>query len=128
MKPVYIHPRVVEGLLAYAKSCHPKEGILLLRGRRKRDRLVVEELVIPPLPTHGEGFSSFPTHMLPLDLSILGIAHSHPSGNPTPSTQDLLNFYGLVMAIITYPYRRVEDIHLYDREGNRLPLHLLEEG
>jgi hypothetical protein len=45
---------------------------LLLRGKKKKDAIKVSDLVIPPLATHGNSFSSFPFHMLPIDFSIIG--------------------------------------------------------
>ncbi len=109
---------VVDSLLSYAKTFHPNEGILLLRGKMSKDEILVKETVIPPLATHGEGFSSFPFHMLPLDLSIVGVAHSHPSGVLKPSLGDLNNFYGRIMVIMAYPYNSERDIAVFDREGN----------
>ena len=56
--------------------------------------------------------------MLPLDLSIVGVAHSHPSGVLKPSLGDLNNFYGRIMVIMAYPYNSEKDIAAFDREGN----------
>ncbi|MBI4258874.1 MAG: Mov34/MPN/PAD-1 family protein [Thaumarchaeota archaeon] len=120
MKTLRISRQVIDGLLSYAKNCHPREGILLLRGKRKKNEVIIKDLIIPPFAVHDYHYSSFPTHMLPLDLSILGIAHSHPSGSPHPSLQDLNNFYGIIMIIMGYPYGTEDDILAFDREGNQL--------
>ena len=117
-KRVVMERSVVDGLIAYAKSVHPNEGILLLRGKVRKDEIRVTGLIIPPLPVHGEDFSSFNPYMLPFDASILGVAHSHPSGVLMPSTQDLLHYYGRIMVIVAYPYRGEEDIGVFDRDGN----------
>ncbi|MEM1883083.1 MAG: peptidase, partial [Candidatus Bathyarchaeia archaeon] len=61
---VLIRKTVMDSILSYAKMCHPKEGILLLRGKAKGDVIRVEEVLIPPLSIRGNGFSSFPPHML----------------------------------------------------------------
>ncbi len=96
---VRIERQVMESVLDYAKACHPKEGILLLRGKLRKDKTIIEEVVIPPLSVRGSGFSNFPLHMLSIDFSIVGTMHSHPSGALRPSTTDLNHFYGRVMII-----------------------------
>jgi proteasome lid subunit RPN8/RPN11 len=58
--------------------------------------------------------------MLPADATVVGIAHSHPSGVVEPSTQDLLQFFGRIMVIMGYPYRDSDDVAVFDREGNRV--------
>lgn len=108
---------VIDSLISYAKAFHPNEGILLLRGKVSRDEILVKETVIPPLATYGIGFSSFPFYTLPLDLSIVGVAHSHPSGVLKPSLEDLNNFYGRIMVIMAYPYDSEKDIAVFDHEG-----------
>jgi proteasome lid subunit RPN8/RPN11 len=94
VKSVIIHKEVVDSILTYSRSAYPREGILLLRGKSKKGVLEIESLVIPPMATHGEGFSSFSFWMLPIDLSFVGVAHSHPSGHAVPSHQDLLHAMG----------------------------------
>ncbi|MEM1993910.1 MAG: hypothetical protein QXW32_00300 [Nitrososphaerales archaeon] len=116
-KMVYLLEDVIKGMLDYFKALHPMEGILLLRGRVKKDAIYVEQLILPPNSIQGEGFSSFSPYALPLDLSIVGLAHSHPNGVLKPSIEDLNNFYGRLMVIATYPYRSEEDIGVFDREG-----------
>lgn len=96
---------------------HPNEGILLLRGKISKDRIVIEGVVIPPFATHGQGFASFPLSALPIDFSIVGVAHSHPTGALEPSIPDLNQFYGRVMVIIGYPYESESDVAVFDRDG-----------
>jgi proteasome lid subunit RPN8/RPN11 len=115
--PVVIDRSVVKGLLSYAKDQHPKEAILLLRGRFMRGKLVVEEVLIPPLAIHGKGFSGFPLQTLPMDFSIIGTVHSHPSGILNPSPEDLNRFYGRIMLIVAYPYDSERDVAIFDGKG-----------
>ncbi|TLY01931.1 MAG: peptidase, partial [Thaumarchaeota archaeon] len=68
-----------------------------------------------------EGFSSFSWFMLPVDSSFLGVAHSHPSGNATPSEQDLLHLAGRIMVILGYPYGDSSSLRVYDSRGRELP-------
>ncbi|HDO41433.1 MAG TPA: peptidase [Candidatus Bathyarchaeota archaeon] len=127
MKRILIKRSVVDSLLSYAKACHPKEGILLLRGKVKRDLIEVNEVEIPPLSVRGKGFSTFPTYMLPIDFSIIGTAHSHPSGVLSPSTADLNNFYGRIMIIAAYPYRSERDIIVVDGRGEKLNYEVIDD-
>jgi proteasome lid subunit RPN8/RPN11 len=122
---VRIERQVMESVLDYAKACHPKEGILLLRGKLRKDKTIIEEVVIPPLSVRGSGFSNFPLHMLSIDFSIVGTMHSHPSGALRPSTTDLNHFYGRVMIIVAYPYKSEQDIIVLDREGNNVSYEII---
>jgi len=111
---------VVDSVLSHAQMLHPREAILLLKGKVDKRRIVVNDTRMPPLATHGSTFSTFPLHMLPIDFSIVGIAHSHPSGAPRPSITDLNKFYGRIMVITAYPYQSEKDIAIFDREGKTL--------
>ena len=115
---MFITRDVVDGLLDYCSQLHPKEGILLVRGKSSKNDININALVIPPIPVHSSRYSSFPIHMLPFDPSILGTAHSHPSGVVRPSLEDLNHYFGRVMVIIGYPYKSEKDIGIFDREGN----------
>ncbi|MGQ9781130.1 MAG: Mov34/MPN/PAD-1 family protein [Nitrososphaeria archaeon] len=119
-KKIILRAKVVDSLLTYSLSNHPREGILLLRGRINIDRIEVEDIIIPPLSLRGESFSSFPMYMLPLDTSIIGTAHSHPSGTLKPSLDDLHHYYGAIMVIVGCPYESEKDIRVFDRKGEVL--------
>ncbi|MFQ6011292.1 MAG: Mov34/MPN/PAD-1 family protein [Nitrososphaerales archaeon] len=116
---------VVEGVLAYSKSFHPNEGILLLKGRLGKGDIVVTELGVPPLAEHAEDAASFPMFMLPLDTAFIGIAHSHPSGELRPSLEDMQNTFGGIMAIAAFPYESPKDLGVFDREGNKIPFEIV---
>ncbi len=124
MQKVVIHRQVVDSLLTYSRLQHPREGILLLRGKRRKDTVEVESVVIPPNAIHGDGFSSFSWTMLPIDLSYVGVAHSHPSGHAVPSQQDLLHATGRIMIIVGYPYVDEKSLRIYDLDGRELPFEL----
>ena len=117
---VAIDRSVFESILIHSKASHPSEGILLLRGRIEKDKIVIHEVVIPPFAIRGHSYSSFPLNMLPIDFSIVGTAHSHPSGILRPSVKDLNNFYSKIMIIATHPYGSEQDMAIFDRAGNIL--------
>ena len=119
-KAVLIERVVVDSILSYAQMLHPREAVLLLKGKVDKHRIVVNDTQIPPLATHGNAFSTFPLHTLPIDFSIIGVAHSHPSGALRPSVTDLNKFYGRIMVITAYPYRSEKSIATFDREGKSL--------
>ena len=118
---------VVDSILSHALDTYPREAILLLRGKKERDELLINEIVVPPLATHGVGFSGFPIYMLPLDLRVIGVSHSHLSGNPEPSVQDLNHVYGRIMVIAAYPFQSYSDIAVYDKDGSRLGWQLISD-
>jgi len=109
------------GILSFCKMNHPNEGILILRGKSKRGDVYIDELVVPPFSETGADFAGFPHNPLPLDLSYVGIVHSHPSGTAKPSLTDLDNFFGLVSIIVKSPYED-DDIFAWDSDGRELPL------
>lgn len=115
-----IERAVVGSILSYSQMLHPREAILLLKGKVDKHKIMVNETQIPPLATHGHTFSTFSLHMLPIDFSIVGVAHSHPSGALHPSVADLNKFYGRIMVITAYPYQSEKNIAIFDREGKPL--------
>ena len=119
-KTLLIKQEVIDSILTYAKMCHPRECILLLRGREAKDKIEINEVEIPPFSTHGEHFASFPLNMLPIDLSVKGTAHSHPSGVLKPSGVDLNKFYGRVVIIAAHPYDSEENLAAFNRTGNTI--------
>lgn len=113
---------MLEMILESARRLHPRETILLLRGKSNKNVINITDVLIPPLATHGARFSAFPAHMLPMDFSIIGTAHSHPSGNPTPSVEDQNHSMGKIMLIAAYPYKGKENVAAYTCSGERLTL------
>jgi proteasome lid subunit RPN8/RPN11 len=116
--------RVADGIITYAKSWHPHEGILILQGKIKKEEIVVEGLIIPPFSLHGPYYSGFSGYELPFDLSYIGTVHSHPGHSNKPSLEDLNNYYGLVSVIINYPYED-NTIGAFDRNGREMEIKIL---
>ena len=114
-----------EGILSYCKMNHPNEMVLILKGKSKAGNVLVESLVIPPFSETGPTFAGFPSSFLPLDLSYIGMAHSHPEGSAEPSLDDLNNFFGLVSIIVKSPYNN-EDMFAWDSAGNTIPISVLD--
>lgn len=116
--------QVADGIITYAKSWHPHEGILILQGKIKKEEIIIDGLIIPPFSLHGPYYSGFSGYELPFDLSYIGTAHSHPGGSNKPSLEDLNNYYGLVSIIISYPYED-NTIGAFDRSGKIMEIKIL---
>lgn len=127
IKSVVIRRQVVDSIFSYSKMFHPREGILLLRGRKKKDVVEVDSVVIPPAAVHGSGFSGFSWTMVPMDLAYVGVAHSHPSGWAVPSHQDVLHVSGKIMVIAGAPYSDDSCLKVYDTNGDPLPFQVKED-
>jgi len=118
---VHIDRRALDAMLHLSRMQHPHEVVLLLRGEISNDEVYISEFLFPPFATAGRSFAEFPLHMLPIDFTIVGTAHSHPSGSLRPSTRDLNNFYSRVMIILAFPYRE-GDAAAYNSKGEPVPL------
>ncbi len=119
-----IRREVLRSILAWARERHPNEIVLLLRGQVDKEVARVDEFLFPPFASGGRGFAQFPAHMLPIDFSVIGTAHSHPAGSPRPSPTDLNKFYGKVMMIVAYPYRE-DCVGANDSRGESLKIELI---
>ncbi len=119
---VTVPKEILDMILESARRLHPRETILLLRGKSSKNVITISDVLIPPLATYGRRFSAFPTHMLPMDFSIVGAAHSHPSGNVRPSVEDQNHSIGRIMVIVGFPYEGIENVAAYNRTGERLVL------
>jgi proteasome lid subunit RPN8/RPN11 len=121
VKRVRVKAESLECFLELCREVYPRENIMLIRGKVKGGEAIISEFLIPPFSTYGDGFAGFSAHMIPFDLSIIGIAHSHPCGDATPSTEDLNNFFGRVMIIAGHPYS-LKLVNAYNIKGESIPI------
>ena len=124
---VSISEELLDSIFEGAKRLYPKETILLLRGKKVKETIRVNDLVIPPLATYGHGFANYPLHLLPMDFSLVGTVHSHPSGNKTPSDVDFNHFFGRILMIVGYPYASLQDVAAYNSLGEKLLLNITRQ-
>jgi len=122
MSAVFIKREMLVYILKNATAVHPREMILLLRGKTSKNQTTITDLIVPPLATHGRGFSGFQPHMLPMDFSLIGTVHSHPSGIAEPSLVDLHHSFGRIIMIVAFPYNNEENVAVYNHSGERLTL------
>jgi proteasome lid subunit RPN8/RPN11 len=121
---VLVGEDLLQAVFEGARRLYPREIILLLRGRKKKNLIKVSEVVVPPLATYGSGFANIPIHMLPMDFSVVGTVHSHPSGNLTPSNADLNHIFGVVLMIVGFPFADERNVAVYNRDGEKLTLQI----
>ena len=124
---VSISQKLLGAVFEGAKRLYPRETILLLRGKKSNDTIRVLELVVPPLAVHGRGFANVPLHMLPMDFSIVGTVHSHPSGNLAPSDVDFNHFFGRILMIVGFPFADAANVAVYNSKGEKLPLQITKD-
>ena len=123
---VLVGEELLQAVFEGARRLYPREIILLLRGEKKKNLVKISEVVVPPLATYGSGFANIPLHMLPMDFSIVGTVHSHPSGNLTPSNADLNHVFGVVLMIVGFPFADERNVAVYNRNGEKLTLKITE--
>lgn len=99
-----IRKRTLRMILAASKSQYPEEFGALLRVEEG----VISELVLLPGTVSGERHAIFQFHNMPIDFTIVGTVHSHPSGSCHPSQADLDLFrrFGWMHIITCMPYDR----------------------
>jgi len=103
-----------------AKSSFPNEfGGLLRVDTESKDTII--EVVILPGTVSGDSHAIFQMHMRPIDFSIVGTVHSHPSPSARPSDADLHLFgkYGKIHIIAASPFNE-ESWKAYDYSGKEV--------
>lgn len=112
-------------ILEVSKSNYPKEfGGLLRVDNSLKD--TITEIIILPGTLSGDSHAIFQLHMLPIDYSIIGTVHSHPSYSFYPSDADLHLFekFGRVHIIVANPFNEFS-WKAYDFRGNELQLSIV---
>jgi proteasome lid subunit RPN8/RPN11 len=121
---VSIPRNLLDTILAGAKQLYPRESFLLLRGKKSKDTITISDLMVAPFSVHGKGFASYSPHMLPMDFSVVGTMHSHPSGNLQPSSVDLNHMFGRILMIVGFPYDDEQCVAIYGSNSEKLPLEI----
>jgi proteasome lid subunit RPN8/RPN11 len=93
---------------------------------RAKDGVIFELLMLPDGGFRGKTSVMVYLHMLPIDLTVVGSVHSHPSSNYYPSKADL-DFFGkagMVNIIAAYPYTD-RSWQAYNRSGDKIDLEIV---
>jgi proteasome lid subunit RPN8/RPN11 len=128
----YEHPTIKKILgsvidmgMEAAKASHPHEFAAMLRVEGD----TVTELLLVPGTIQGDQHAIFQFGMLPVDRSIKGTLHSHPSPHPYPSDADFALFekHGMIHLILGEPFGP-DDWRAYDHTGTPTFLEVVEDG
>ncbi len=123
MKGVWrIKRELLEMIMEASKSSYPDEFGAFLRAKNR----IIYELVMLPGTLSGGRSVLYNLLMKPIDFSIVGTVHSHPSGFPIPSEADIHMFSrsGDVHIIAAYPFT-MNSWKAYNREGEEIALKII---
>jgi proteasome lid subunit RPN8/RPN11 len=114
---VKIKRDLLNGFLALSRAHHPKEFLGIL----KMDKNVFTEFILPPGAITSRNSGVFFPGRIPLNRYYLGTIHSHPSGNLSPSLQDLNSVFkgNMFHFIVGFPYS-LNNIKCFDKNGTEL--------
>lgn len=122
LNEINVKKELLIGILALCREQHPREilGLLRLEGS------IITEFILPPGALTSTKSGIFFPHRIPFDLSLKGTIHSHPSGNPYPSSQDLESIFTKMQFhfITGFPYN-LQSTKCFDRNGNELKFNLI---
>ena len=118
-----IKKKTLKMILEASKSSYPEEFGAILRATKG----IINELILLPGTIQGERSALFKLHMLPIDFTVVGTVHSHPSGGCHPSDADLDLFrrYGWVHIIVCRPYS-MSNWAAYDATGEQRELKVVD--
>jgi len=113
---------VLELMMAAARENYPNEWSGQLRARNG----VIFELTMLPGTLVGRDNALVNLWMMPIDYSVVGSVHSHPSGNWSPSDADREFFqkFGSVHLIVGMPYN-LRSWQAYDYDGEPIVLEVV---
>lgn len=118
-----IRASVVDLIGEMGKDAYPNEFGASLRAEGD----TITEIILVPGALGGNRHAILPLFHLPVDMSIVGTVHSHPSPHPVPSDADLQLFrqFGHTHIIIAAPYDRRSWV-AYDHRGEVVRLTVVD--
>ena len=118
-----IKAKTLRMIMEASKSSYPNEFAAFLRAEGR----VIKELMLLPGTVSGNSHAIFQMSMLPIDFTVVGTVHSHPSDTSLPSDADLDLFrrYGWVHLITHYPYE-MDCFTSYNGRGEIVELEVVD--
>ncbi len=118
-----IKSEILELILQVSKENFPKEFAGVLRCE---EGIITEIMLLPGTISGGES-ALLRLHMLPIDYTVVGTVHSHPSQSNHPSGADLQLFrkFGYVHIITKVPYDK-NSWKSWDLDGNPYALEVVD--
>lgn len=117
-----IEREVIEMINESAKGTYPNEFVATLRAEKG----VITEVLLLPGTLQGSRSGTLMLHMKPIDLSVVGTVHSHPSYSNHPSEADVSLFgrFGNTHIITCLPFD-MGSWRAYDYAGRELELEVI---
>ncbi|MEF8848623.1 MAG: Mov34/MPN/PAD-1 family protein [Candidatus Thermoplasmatota archaeon] len=124
-KPWRITKRCLDLILESSKDVYPNEFGGLLRVS-SFDKTLIYEIVMLPGTVSGSTHAIFKMHMKPIDFSIIGTVHSHPSPSYHPSDADLHLFQksGRIHIIVANPFN-YDSWMAYNGNGEKIKVEIV---
>jgi proteasome lid subunit RPN8/RPN11 len=109
-----------------SKSNYPQEFGALLRVDRV-DKNTIIEVILLPGTISGDSHAIFHLHMLPVDYSVVGTVHSHPSSiaRPSDADLDLFSHFGRIHIIVGVPPFGDVTWKAYDYMGHMISMEII---
>jgi len=119
-----IRKKTLIAILQAGKDTYPDEFTALLRYNPKTG--LINEFLMLPGTISGKRSAQLQLNMMPIDYTVAGSVHSHPSGSCLPSGQDLVFFehVGAVHIIVCRPYD-MNSWACYQFDGEPYPLEVV---
>ena len=118
-----IRKNVLELIMESSRSSYPHEFGAFLRAKHR----IIYEIVLLPGTVSGGSSVLYNLLMKPIDFSIVGSVHSHPSGVPLPSQADIDMFSrtGDVHIIVAHPFT-LTSWKAYNRDGEEIEVKVID--
>jgi proteasome lid subunit RPN8/RPN11 len=118
-----IRRHVLDLIMEASKASYPNE----FGGMLRVEDGIIDELILAPGTEGGATAAIFQLHMMPVDMSIVGTIHSHPSPIPYPSAADtnLFERYGRIHIITGHPFGPT-DWRAFDHRSHLVPLKVVD--
>ena len=109
-----------------SKSNYPQEFGALLRVDQV-DKNTIIEVILLPGTISGDSHAIFHLHMLPVDFSVIGTVHSHPSSitRPSDADLDLFSHFGRIHIIVGVSPNGDVTWKAYDYMGHMVSMEII---
>lgn len=121
--PVHaIEREVLDLIIESARNAHPNE----FAGALRAEGGVITTVLLVPGTVQGSRHAILRMNELPIDRTVVGVVHSHPSNSARPSQADLMLFgqHGHTHIIIHHPYT-VDTWLCWNHRGERVKLDVI---
>ncbi|DAC72227.1 MAG TPA: hypothetical protein DSN98_06320 [Thermoplasmata archaeon] len=116
-----ITKKCLELIFESSKSNYPQEFGALLRVDRVNKNTIIEVVLLPGTIS-GDSHAIFHLYMLPVDYSVVGTVHSHPSAiaRPSEADLDLFGHFGRIHIIVGVTHFGDVSWRTYDYKGSEV--------